>query len=53
VPASHPLQKALEDWAPRSKRNPAARLNPRCIRAAAGKAFDHYDMRRDGIADVT
>lgn len=54
VPPSHPLQKALEDWGAsvekasngtiRSKVYPSQQL---------GKAFDHYDMARDGIADLT
>src|SRR3569833_740393 len=54
VPASQPLQISLEDWAAavekasggtiKSKVSPSQQL---------GKAFDHYDMARDGIADVT
>ncbi|RIK90839.1 MAG: C4-dicarboxylate ABC transporter, partial [Burkholderiales bacterium] len=54
VPPSHPLQKALEEWGAsvekasngtiRSKVYPSQQL---------GKAFDHYDMARDGIADLT
>lgn len=54
VPPTHPLQKALEEWGAsvekasngtiRSKVYPAQQL---------GKAFDHYDMARDGIADLT
>ena len=54
VPPSHPLQKALEDWGAvvekasngtiKSKVYPSQQL---------GKAFDHYDMARDGIADLT
>ena len=35
VPASHPLQKALEDWAARSKRNPAVPSNTRCFRPSS------------------
>src|SRR2546430_8716474 len=54
VPPSHPLQKALEDWGAsvemasngtiKYKVEPSQQL---------GKAFDHYDMARDGIADLT
>ena len=52
LPPSHPLQKAVEDWAAdiekvsngsiKSKIYPSQQL---------GKAFDHYDMARDGIVD--
>ena len=54
MPASHPLQKALEDWAPRSRRNSGGTIKSKVFPAQQlGKAFDHYDMARDGIADVT
>ena len=54
VPPSHPLQKALEDWGARSRRPRTAPSSTRSIPSQQlGKAFDHYDMARDGIADVT
>ena len=52
LPPSHPLQQAIEDWAGdieklsngsiKSKIYPSQQL---------GKAFDHYDMARDGTVD--
>ena len=54
VPPSHPLQKALEDWGSSvqtaSNGTDDVYLFPS---QQLGKAFDHYDMARDGIADVT
>ena len=38
----------------RSRRLPAARIKYKVYPAQQlGKAFDHYDMARDGIADLT
>ena len=55
VPASHPLHKALRGMGrSRSRRPRAERSSTRSIRREQlGKAFDHYDMARDGIADMT
>src|ERR1700726_2589865 len=54
VPASHPLQKALEDWGAAVEKESAGTINYKVYPAQQlGKAFDHYDMARDGIADVT
>src|SRR5689334_16644861 len=54
VPASHPLQKALEDWGAAVKRDSGGTIKYKVFPAQQlGKAFDHYDMARDGIADVT
>jgi TRAP-type C4-dicarboxylate transport system substrate-binding protein len=54
VPPTHPLQKALEDWSnsisKASNGSITAKIYPS---QQLGKAFDHYDMARDGIADVT
>jgi TRAP-type C4-dicarboxylate transport system substrate-binding protein len=54
VPPTHPLQKALENWAKEitadSKGTITATIYPS---QQLGKAFDHYDMARDGIADIT
>src|SRR6266496_2895759 len=54
VPASHPLQKALEDWGAAVEKASDGTIKSRVYPAQQlGKAFDHYDMARDGIADVT
>jgi len=54
VPASHPLQKALEDWGAAVEKDSGSTIKYKVFPAQQlGKAFDHYDMARDGIADVT
>jgi TRAP-type C4-dicarboxylate transport system substrate-binding protein len=54
VPASHPLQKALEDWGAAVETDSGGTLHYKVFPAQQlGKAFDHYDMARDGIADLT
>jgi TRAP-type C4-dicarboxylate transport system substrate-binding protein len=54
VPASHPLQKSLEDWAAAVEKASGGTIKSQVFPAQQlGKAFDHYDMARDGIADVT
>src|SRR5215472_6983985 len=54
VPASHPLQKSLEDWAAAVEKDSGGTIKGKVFPAQQlGKAFDHYDMARDGIADVT
>ena len=54
VPPSHPLQKALEDWGDSIKKASGGTITFTVFPAQQlGKAFDHYDMARDGIADVT
>jgi TRAP-type C4-dicarboxylate transport system substrate-binding protein len=54
VPASHPLQKALEDWGAAVEKDSGGTLHYKVFPAQQlGKAFDHYDMARDGIADLT
>lgn len=54
VPASHPLQKSLEDWAAAVEKASGGTIKSKVFPAQQlGKAFDHYDMARDGIADVT
>ena len=54
VPASHPLQKALEDWGAAVEKASGGTIKSQVFPAQQlGKAFDHYDMARDGIADVT
>jgi len=52
VPPSHPLQKAIQDWAEDLKKESGGSINFAIFPAEQlGKAFDHYDMARDGIAD--
>src|SRR5258708_4793559 len=54
VPASHPLQKALEDWGAAVEKASGGTITYKVYPAQQlGKAFDHSDMGRDGIADVT
>ena len=54
VPPSHPLQKALEDWGASVEKDSGGTIKYKVYPAQQlGKAFDHYDMARDGIADVT
>jgi len=54
VPPSHPLQKALEDWGNSIQKATNGTVTFTVFPAQQlGKAFDHYDMARDGIADVT
>ncbi len=54
VPPSHPLQKALEDWGASVEKASGGTLKYKVFPAQQlGKAFDHYDMARDGIADLT
>lgn len=54
LPPAHPLVPATKAWA-----DDIAKESGGTIKAAIfpseqlGKAFDHYDMARDGIADVT
>ncbi len=54
VPASHPLNKAMEDWGAAVNKASGGSITVKVYPAQQlGKAFDHYDMARDGIADVT
>src|SRR4051794_9321629 len=54
VPPAHPLQKALEDWGSSIEKASNGTIKYKVFPAQQlGKAFDHYDMARDGIADVT
>jgi TRAP-type C4-dicarboxylate transport system substrate-binding protein len=54
VPPSHPLQKAMEDWGASIEKDSGGTIKYKVYPAQQlGKAFDHYDMARDGIADVT
>jgi TRAP-type transport system periplasmic protein len=52
VPPSHPLQRAIQDWAEDLKKESGGSIEYAIFPAQQlGKAFDHYDMARDGIAD--
>jgi TRAP-type C4-dicarboxylate transport system substrate-binding protein len=54
VPPSHPLQKALEDWGASVEKASNGTIKSKVYPSQQlGKAFDHYDMARDGIADLT
>ena len=54
VPPSHPLQKALEDWGSSVEKASGGTIKYKVYPAQQlGKAFDHYDMARDGIAELT
>ena len=52
VPPKHPLHPALQAWADDIKRESNGSITSVIFPAEQlGKAFDHYDMARDGIAD--
>jgi len=54
VPPSHPLHKAMEDWGASIEKASNGTIKYKVYPSQQlGKAFDHYDMARDGIADVT
>src|SRR3974390_191034 len=53
VPASHPLQKALEDWGAAVEKASDGTITYKVFPGQQlGKAYNHYDMARDAIADV-
>lgn len=54
VPAQHPLNPALQAWADDIKKESNGTLTAILFPSEQlGKAFDHYDMARDGIADFS
>jgi TRAP-type C4-dicarboxylate transport system substrate-binding protein len=54
VPPSHPLQKTLEEWGASVEKASNGTIKWKVYPSQQlGKAFDHYDMTRDGIADLT
>jgi TRAP-type C4-dicarboxylate transport system substrate-binding protein len=54
VPPSHPLQKSMEEWGASVEQDSGGTIKFKVYPAQQlGKAFDHYDMARDGIADIT
>jgi TRAP-type C4-dicarboxylate transport system substrate-binding protein len=53
VPAQHPLNPALVAWAEDIKKASGGSITATLFPSEQlGKAFDHYDMARDGIADL-
>ena len=54
VPATHPLQKAMEEWGASVEKASGGTIKSQVYPAQQlGKAFDHYDMTRDGIVDLS
>jgi len=54
VPAQHALNPALQAWGESLKKASGGTLNSTLFPSEQlGKAFDHYDMARDGIADFS
>ena len=54
VPATHPLQKAMEEWGASVEKASGGSLKYSVFPAQQlGKAQDHYDMTRDGIVDLS
>jgi TRAP-type C4-dicarboxylate transport system substrate-binding protein len=52
VPMQHPLNPALQAWAEDIKKASGGTITATLFPSEQlGKAFDHYDMARDGIAD--
>ena len=53
VPPSHPMHPAAEAWAASIEKASGGTIKIKIFPAQQlGKAFDHYNMARDGIADV-
>ena len=52
VPPSHPLQKAMEEWGTSVEKASGGTIKSTVFPAQQlGKAFDHYNMARDGIVE--
>jgi len=53
LPPSHPLQRSFQEWVAGIEKASDGTLKTTVFPAEQlGKAFDHYDMARDGIADI-
>ncbi len=53
VPAQHPLNPSFQAWADDIRKASGGTITATLFPSEQlGKAFDHYDMARDGIADV-
>jgi len=54
LPPSHPLQKSMEEWGASVEKDSGGTIKFKLYSAQQlGKAFDHYDMARNGIANMT
>jgi TRAP-type transport system periplasmic protein len=54
VPATHPIVKSAEEWGQSITKASNGSIKVTIYPAQQlGKAFDHYDMARDGIAELT
>jgi len=54
LPPAHPLVPATKDWAADIEKQSGGTIQTTVFPSEQlGKAFDHYDMARDGIADIT
>ena len=54
VPATHPVHKAVEEWLAGVTKASGGTITGTIFPAQQlGKAFDHYNMARDGIAEMT
>jgi TRAP-type C4-dicarboxylate transport system substrate-binding protein len=54
VPPAHPLVPATQAWAASIEKASGGTIKMSVFPSEQlGKAFDHYDMARDGIADIT
>ena len=54
VPPAHPLNPSLRAWADDIEKESGGTIKATLFPSEQlGKAFDHYDMARDGIADFT
>jgi len=54
VPPTHPLQKAMEEWGASIEKASNGTIKSKVFPSQQlGKAFDHYTMARDSIADFT
>ena len=52
VPPAHPLNPSLRAWADDIEKESGGTIKSTLFPSEQlGKAFDHYDMARDGIAD--
>lgn len=53
-PTTHPLYASMKEWADSVEKDSNGTLKSTLYPSQQlGKAFDHYDMARDGIADMT
>jgi TRAP-type C4-dicarboxylate transport system substrate-binding protein len=54
IPPAHPLAPSTKEWADDMEKASNGAIKPQVFTSEQlGKAFDHYDMARDGIADIT